>query len=83
MFSMYLNLSFSVGLKIKKLQVTDKDLKPWANGKIFAVGDCNFGCIGNPFRFTAARPFNGGFMQQRRLLQDRGSRLEGGDAGLK
>jgi len=32
----------------KKLQVTDKDLKPWANGKIFAVGDCNFGCIGNP-----------------------------------
>jgi len=30
-----------------KLQVTDKAGKVWADGKIFAVGDCNFGCVGN------------------------------------
>jgi len=30
-----------------KLQVTDKSGNLWANGKIFAVGDCNFGCVGN------------------------------------
>jgi len=35
----------------KHLQVTDKDLKVWGDGSCFAVGDCNFGCIGAPPNF--------------------------------
>merc|ERR1719353_2488091 len=30
-----------------KLQVTDKSGNVWAGGKAFAVGDCNFGCVGS------------------------------------
>jgi NADH dehydrogenase FAD-containing subunit len=30
----------------KKLQVTDKNGKLFGNGCIWAVGDCNFGCVG-------------------------------------
>jgi hypothetical protein len=29
----------------KKLQVITKDKELWANGNVFAVGDCNFGCV--------------------------------------
>merc|ERR1719247_3669756 len=32
----------------KKLQVVDKQGAVWGNGNIFAVGDCNFGCVGGP-----------------------------------
>jgi NADH dehydrogenase FAD-containing subunit len=32
----------------KKLQVCTKDNKVWGSGKVFAVGDCNFGCVGGP-----------------------------------
>jgi len=35
----------------KKLQVTKKPSEGggvWANGTVFAVGDCNYGCIGDP-----------------------------------
>merc|ERR1719235_2405724 len=35
----------------KHLQVTDKDLNVWGDGTCFAVGDCNFGCIGAPPNF--------------------------------
>merc|ERR1719473_2013002 len=31
----------------KKLQVTTKAGDIWGDGKFFAVGDCNFGCVGN------------------------------------
>merc|ERR1719282_337284 len=34
-----------------KLQVTKKDGQIWGDGSIFAVGDCNYGCIGNPPNF--------------------------------
>merc|ERR1719161_3111085 len=33
------------------LQVTKKPElggEVWGNGRIFAIGDCNYGCIGNP-----------------------------------
>lgn len=32
----------------KKLQVTTKSGEVWGNGVVFAVGDCNYGCVGNP-----------------------------------
>jgi len=32
----------------KNLQVTTRDGTIWGNGDIFAVGDCNLGCIGAP-----------------------------------
>jgi len=32
----------------KFLQVIDREDKIWGNGNIFAVGDCNYGCIGSP-----------------------------------
>jgi len=32
----------------KQLQVTDKNGNVWGNGDVFAVGDCNFGCVGGP-----------------------------------
>jgi len=32
----------------KYLQVIDRDDNVFGNGKIFAVGDCNYGCIGDP-----------------------------------
>jgi len=32
----------------KQLQVTTKTGDVWGNGRIFAVGDCNYGCIGAP-----------------------------------
>merc|ERR1719262_2179672 len=32
----------------KKLQGKTKDEKVWGNGNIFAIGDCNFGCVGGP-----------------------------------
>jgi hypothetical protein len=32
----------------KKLQVTTKTGQVWGNGVCFAVGDCNFGCVGGP-----------------------------------
>jgi len=33
----------------KKLQVADKVTgEPWGNGTVFAIGDCNFGCVGTP-----------------------------------
>jgi len=30
-----------------KLQVVDKDQEVWGDGKIFAVGDCIYGCVGH------------------------------------
>merc|ERR1711964_497505 len=32
----------------KHLQVTTKEGEMWGNGNIYAIGDCNYGCIGNP-----------------------------------
>jgi len=31
-----------------KLQVTTKAGEVWGKGVVFAVGDCNYGCIGSP-----------------------------------
>jgi len=32
----------------KYMQVTKKDGTVWGDGSVFAVGDCNYGCIGSP-----------------------------------
>jgi len=32
----------------KFMQVTRRDGSVWGDGKIFAVGDCNYGCLGSP-----------------------------------
>lgn len=32
----------------KHLQVIDRSDQIWGNGNIFAIGDCNYGCIGGP-----------------------------------
>lgn len=32
----------------KKLQVTTRTGEVWGQGVVFAVGDCNYGCIGSP-----------------------------------
>jgi len=34
-----------------QLQVTTKQGQVWGDGTCFAVGDCNYGCIGNPPNF--------------------------------
>jgi len=37
------------------LQVIDREDKIWGNGNIFAVGDCNYGCIGGPSDWDAGK----------------------------
>jgi len=32
----------------KELQITTKEGAVWGDGSVFAVGDCNFGCVGGP-----------------------------------
>jgi len=32
----------------KHMQVTKKDGTVWGDGTVFAVGDCNYGCLGSP-----------------------------------
>merc|ERR1711966_22670 len=32
----------------KKLQVTTANGEVWGKGVVFAVGDCNYGCVGSP-----------------------------------
>merc|ERR1712151_685482 len=32
----------------KKLQVTNAAGEVWGKGVVFAVGDCNYGCVGSP-----------------------------------
>jgi len=40
----------------KKLQVVDKESnEPVGNGNIFAIGDCNFGCVGTPDDWKAGK----------------------------
>merc|ERR1712241_970749 len=39
----------------KFLQVTDRQDNIWGQGNIFAVGDCNYGCIGSPADWDAGK----------------------------
>lgn len=38
----------------KKLQVTTANGDVWGNGKVFAIGDCNYGCVGSPANWEMA-----------------------------